>query len=64
MAGFDGEDGPALYWCDYLATLHHMNICGVGYGSYFVLSLFDKMWRPDITEQEALDMMKKGKNNK
>eukprot|EP00983_Pelagomonas_calceolata_P032073 1006887-Pelagomonas_calceolata.AAC.9 len=23
----------------------------------FVLSLFDKMWRPDITQAEALDMM-------
>ncbi|KAG7669992.1 hypothetical protein Ndes2526B_g06367 [Nannochloris sp. 'desiccata'] len=60
LAGFDGDDGPALYWCDYLATLHHMNICGTGYGSYFVLSLFDKLWRPDITEEEALEMMKKG----
>lgn len=34
MAGYDGgeDGGPALYWCDYLATLHHMNICGTGYG--------------------------------
>jgi 20S proteasome alpha/beta subunit len=34
MAGYDdGEGGgPSLYWCDYLATLHHMNICGTGYG--------------------------------
>jgi len=63
LAGFDGDDGPALYWCDYLATLHHINVCGTGYGSYFVLSLFDKLWRPDITEDEALDMMKKGKEN-
>ena len=37
--------------CDYLATLHHMNICGTGYGSYFVLSMFDKLWHPDVTEQ-------------
>ena len=60
LAGFDENEGPALYWCDYLATLHHMNICGTGYGSYFVLSLFDKLWRPDLTEADALAMMKKG----
>ena len=62
LAGFDQGEGPALYWCDYLATLHHMNICGTGYGSYFVLSLFDKLWRPDLTEADALDMMKKGES--
>ena len=33
MAGYDEGSGPALYWCDYLATLHHMNICGTGYGA-------------------------------
>jgi 20S proteasome subunit beta 4 len=60
MAGFDEGTGPALYWCDYLATLHHMNICGTGYGSMFVLSLFDKLWRADLTEADALEMMKKG----
>lgn len=32
MAGWDEGSGPALYWCDYLATLHKMNICGNGYG--------------------------------
>lgn len=29
-------------------------------GALFVLSMFDKMWRPDVTEAEALDMMLKG----
>ena len=60
IAGFDQHCGPSLYWCDYLATMHHMNICGTGYGSYFVLSLFDKLWKEDLTEGEALEMMKKG----
>jgi 20S proteasome subunit beta 4 len=64
IAGFDrpaeGGGGPALYWCDYLATLHAMNVCGTGYGSHFVLSLFDKLWRPDLSEADALEMMKKG----
>lgn len=29
-------------------------------GSYFVLSMFDRLWRKDLTEQEALDLMLKG----
>lgn len=60
IAGYDEHSGPSLYWCDYLATMHHQNICGTGYGAYFVLSLFDKMWKKDITESQALEMMKKG----
>lgn len=60
LAGFDKEKGPALYWMDYLATMHEMNVAGTGYGSYFVYSLFDKLWRRDLTEDEALVMMEKG----
>ena len=60
IAGYDEHYGASLYWCDYLATMHHMNICGTGYGSYFVLSLFDKLWKKDLTQDEALEMMKKG----
>jgi hypothetical protein len=26
-------------------------------GSYFALSLFDRMWHPDLTEDEAIAMM-------
>ncbi|KAF5840408.1 20S proteasome beta subunit D, type 2 [Dunaliella salina] len=60
LAGYDEETGPSLYWMDYLATLNKINTGGTGYGAMFVLSLFDKMWRPDITQAEALDMMEQG----
>ena len=62
VAGYDkGEGGGAsLYWLDYLATLHKVNTGGTGYGSYFTLSLFDKLWHPELTEAEALSMMEKG----
>jgi 20S proteasome subunit beta 4 len=60
IGGYDEHCGPSLYWCDYLATMHEQNICGSGYGSYFVLSLFDKLWRKDLTEADALSMMRKG----
>lgn len=29
-------------------------------GSYFTLSLFDKMWHPNLTQDEAVVMLEKG----
>uniref|UniRef100_A0A061RBC1 Proteasome subunit beta n=1 Tax=Tetraselmis sp. GSL018 TaxID=582737 RepID=A0A061RBC1_9CHLO len=60
IAGYDEKAGPSLYWLDYLATMHSMNVAGTGYGSYFVMSMFDKLWHKDLTEAEALEMMEKG----
>lgn len=55
------EEGEAsLYWMDYLATMHKMNVGGTGYGSYFVLSMLDRLWRPKLSVAEALEMMEKG----
>ena len=31
-----------------------------GAGSYFVLSMFDKLWHKDLSQDEAFEMMKKG----
>ena len=45
---------------DYLATMHKMNVGGTGYGSYFVLSMLDRLWRPKLSVAEALEMMEKG----
>jgi 20S proteasome subunit beta 4 len=60
LGGYDEGVGASLYWIDYLGTLHKMNICGKGYGSLFALSLFDKIWHPELTQDEGLEMMKKG----
>ncbi|KAL0052843.1 hypothetical protein WJX82_008466 [Trebouxia sp. C0006] len=60
FAGFDEKAGPSLYWMDYLATMHKMNIAGNGYGSYFVLAMLDKLWHPNLTEAEALELHIKG----
>lgn len=73
IAGFDDHEGAekeggskekegeaSLYWMDYLATMHKMNVGGTGYGSYFVLSMLDRLWRPKLSVAEALEMMEKG----
>ena len=32
VAGYDEGKGPSLYFLDYLATMHKMNVAGYGYG--------------------------------
>jgi 20S proteasome subunit beta 4 len=59
IAGYDDNTGPSIYWLDYLATLHKVNTGGTGYGSYFALSLLDRLWRPDLTLDEAVGVMEK-----
>ena len=39
LAGYDQGQGPSLYWMDYLATMHKMNIAGTGYGAYTCIDL-------------------------
>lgn len=60
VAGYDEGKGPSLYFLDYLATMHKMNVAGYGYGSWFVLSMYDRLWHPNLTEEEALKMMHLG----
>eukprot|EP00894_Picocystis_sp_ML_P002613 jgi/Pico_ML_1/53130/g3735.t1 len=62
IAGYDEGVGASMYYLDYLGTLHRMNATGYGYGAWFVLSMFDKLWRPDLTQEEALEVMMKGIN--
>ena len=58
IAGHDAT-GPSLYWVDYLATMHPMNVAGTGYGSYFALAMLDRLWRPDLTLADAVGLMDK-----
>ena len=40
LAGWDETEGPSLYWLDYLATMHKMNIAGTGYGAHSAVLRF------------------------
>jgi len=56
MGGFDDGE-PSLYFMDHLALLHKMNCCAHGYGGMFMMSLFDKHWRPGMNVDEVLDLV-------
>ena len=54
LAGYDAAAGPSLYFLDYMGTQHKMSCAAHGYGGSFVLSLFDKAWRPGMSVEEAV----------
>ena len=56
--GVDSE-GPALYYLDYLGSLQKTNFAAHGYSSYFALSIFDLMWKENMSIEEGKEVMKK-----
>ncbi len=56
IAGWDVACGPSLYYLDYMGCLHKMSCAAHGYGGSFVLSLFDKAWRPGLSVDEAVGL--------
>jgi 20S proteasome subunit beta 4 len=59
FAGYDDQNGPELYFLDYLATMHKVNSSGHGYGGMFSLSLFDKHWVPNMSKEQSLELVRK-----
>lgn len=59
MAGYDEKSGPALYYMDYLASMNKLPFAVHGYGSFFSLSIFDRYYKPDLTQDEAYELINK-----
>eukprot|EP01091_Cochliopodium_minus_P002942 TRINITY_DN12773_c0_g1_i1.p1 TRINITY_DN12773_c0_g1~~TRINITY_DN12773_c0_g1_i1.p1 ORF type:complete len:194 (+),score=38.61 TRINITY_DN12773_c0_g1_i1:71-652(+) len=50
---------PSLYYIDYLASSNKLNFGAHGYCSYFVLSIFDKYWKSDMSLEEGKQLLKR-----
>lgn len=59
LAGFDEKIGPSLYFVDYLAALAKVNFGCQGHASNFVLSVFDREWKENMTLEEGIAVIKK-----
>ena len=60
MGGYDpASKKMALYFMDYLGTLADVSYTAHGYGSFFVLSILDRYYRPDMTREEAEELLEK-----
>jgi len=60
LGGYDAPTAePALYWVDYLGTMAPVPFAAHGYASYLTLSTMDRYHRPDMTLDEAMDLLRK-----
>ncbi|KAH9523515.1 Proteasome subunit beta type-2 [Bulinus truncatus] len=59
IAGHDNEQGPSLYFLDYLASLNKLPFAIHGYGSLFALSIMDKYYQKDLDFDGAKNLLMK-----
>ena len=58
LGGYDSKTSKShLYYMDYLGTLAEVPYGAHGYGSSFVLGLLDKYHRPNMTREEAEELL-------
>ena len=58
LVGHDKEEGPGVYFIDYLGSLQSMNFAVHGYAGYFLLSLLDKYYREGLSVEEGKVLLK------
>ena len=58
VAGFD-DDGPKLYWLDYLGSYGKLLKAAHGYGAYFLYGLMDNFYKKDLGIAEGEMIIKK-----
>lgn len=57
LAGFDEGEGASLYFIDYLSSMQKLPFACHGYAGHFLLGLLDRVYKPDLTEAEALEVI-------
>jgi 20S proteasome subunit beta 4 len=59
LGGYDADAGASLYFIDYLSALAKVNFGAHGYASNFILSVFDRDWKPDMSLEQGLEVIRK-----
>jgi 20S proteasome subunit beta 4 len=44
---------------DYMASLSKVNFGAHGYAANFILSVFDRDWKPDMTVEEGMEVVRR-----
>ena len=57
VAGVDRK-GPQIYWLDYMGTMSEVPYGAHGYAAYFVSSVLSNAWKPNLTREQAVDIVK------
>ncbi|KAH6569323.1 hypothetical protein BASA50_003386 [Batrachochytrium salamandrivorans] len=50
---------PEMYWIDYISNMSKLNFAAHGHASYFCLSTMDRYWHDNLTEEEAISLLRK-----
>jgi len=58
LGGFD-EEGASLYYLDYLGVVSKVDKAAHGYGGNFLYGLLDHWWNPEMSFEEAKEVMAK-----
>ena len=58
IAGYD-NDGPKLYWLDYLGSIVRVAKAAHGYGAYFLYGLMDNYYKKGFNYNDGVDVIKK-----
>ncbi|KAK2197166.1 bifunctional Proteasome subunit beta 2/Proteasome [Babesia duncani] len=58
VAGID-EDGPQMFWIDYLASCAKVETAAHGYGGLIIRGLLDREYNPNLTVGDAVNVLKK-----
>ncbi|CAD8139992.1 unnamed protein product [Paramecium pentaurelia] len=59
LGGVDSDGTPSLYWLDYLGSLQKITRGAQGYANYFLLGLLDNQYKPNLTKEEGIEIIKK-----
>lgn len=60
IGGFDETNKkPTLNWIDYLAANVRLPYAAHGYAAYYILSLLDRHWKPDLSLDQGLELLEK-----
>lgn len=59
IAGFDPKtEKPTLNLIDYLASNVELPYAAHGYAAYYTMSLLDRHWKQDMTQEEGVELMR------
>ncbi len=59
LGGVDQVDGPSLYFIDYLASMHKVRHGAHGYAAFFVSSVLDRYYSPDLSLEDAIALVRR-----
>lgn len=57
IAGYD-EEGPKLYWLDYLGSCQQVTKGAQGYGAHFLYGLMDNFYKKDFDYEQGVKCIK------